>query len=233
MHRPLCMFSNDAMLAAVLYRDERLIVLNKPAGIAVHRTPRGDESLEDYFAVLAPDADRAPSLAHRLDKETSGCLVLGRTRDALAHMGKLFEQGKVKKHYLALVKGRPVEASGRFSRAIRRFDLGRGKWEFRCDASGQEAHTDYETLSFSGTHALLRLSPLTGRTHQLRLHCQAMGCSIVGDKFYGEGEGPLLLHAAEIAIPLRHKEPLLVVHAPLPSYFHDALRMYGLEGAVP
>lgn len=227
-------FSNEAMQGAVLYRDARILVVNKPVHIPVHRTPKGGESLEDYFPALMFEAASPPALAHRLDKETSGCLVLGRQKEALAHLGKLFQQGKIKKRYLAIVRGRPPEAAGRVSFPIKRFDLGRGKWEFRCDAGGQEAHTDYETLRVSDTHALVLLSPLTGRTHQLRLHCQAMGCPIVGDTFYGNGEGnALMLHAAYVALPLQHKAPPIEVRAPLPEHFVQALRSYGLGDGEP
>lgn len=223
------LFSDQAMRDAVLYRDARILIVNKPVHIPVHRTPKGDESLEDYFPALRFEASSSPALAHRLDKETSGCLVLGRQKEALAHLGKLFQQGKVKKRYLAIVRGRPPEAAGCFSLPIKRLDLGRGKWEFRCDVSGQEAHTDYEILRVSDTHTLLSLSPLTGRTHQLRLHCQAMGCPIVGDTFYGNGEGEaLMLHAAYVSLPLQHKAPPIEVKAPLPEHFMQALRSYGL-----
>lgn len=211
--------SLSAIADSVLYRDAHCIVLNKPAGIAVHRTPKGDESLEDYFDALRFGQPRRPALAHRLDKETSGCLVLGCHRDALARLGKLFEKGNIDKRYIAVVRGRPLQEKGRFAAPIKRFDLGRGKWEFRCAPDGQEAYTDYSLLASSEEYSLLSLSPLTGRTHQLRLHCQAMGCAIVNDKFYGEGEGPLMLHAYSIVVPYAVKGPAIAVKAPFPSYF--------------
>ena len=223
--------SESLVQASVLYRDSAVIVLNKPAGIAVHRTPKGDECLEDYFSALRFGAARNPALAHRLDKETSGCLVLGREAGALTRLGKLFQTGRIAKRYLALVQGEPEAAHGVFSRPIVRIDLGRGKWEFRCTEDGQEAHTEYTILERSAGHSILGLVPLTGRTHQLRLHCQAMGCPIQGDAFYGDGVGALMLHAYQVMIPPGSGQPCVEVTAPLPEPFLAALSQNGM--AVP
>jgi tRNA pseudouridine32 synthase/23S rRNA pseudouridine746 synthase len=97
----------DEMLARVLYRDGLMLVIDKPAGLPVHRGPKGGLSLEDHFDALRFGLPRAPALAHRLDKDTSGCLVLGRHRKALAHLGLLFKHGKVGKTYWAVVEGSP------------------------------------------------------------------------------------------------------------------------------
>jgi tRNA pseudouridine32 synthase/23S rRNA pseudouridine746 synthase len=229
--KPVC--STESVLASVLYRDDHSIILNKPTGIAVHRTPKGDENLESYFSALTFERSNPPMLAHRLDKLTSGCLVLGRHAKSIAHLGKLFTQGRIKKRYVALVLGHPPEASGTFSRSILRVDLGRGKWEFRCSPEGQEAITEYRLLAKSPTHSLLSLSPLTGRTHQLRLHCQALGCPIVGDVFYGGGEGQLLLHAFQVHIPSATGYAQIDVTAPLPDYFDAALEAQGLAPPAP
>ncbi len=221
------------MLTLILYRDENIIVLNKPSGIAVHRTSKGDPSLEDGFAQLQFGQKRNPALAHRLDKLTSGCLVLGRNAGALTRLGKLFASGKIRKRYLALVIGGPKESKGVISIPITRVDLGRGKWEFRCDATGQEAITHYEVLKASATHSLLSLTPITGRTHQLRLHCQAMGCSIMGDIFYGGGEGPLMLHAFQVMIPTGSGCARVDVNAPLPDYMAQALAQHSMSIPAP
>lgn len=179
-------------------------MLNKPQGIAVHKTPRGGEHLEQYFEHLRFDESRVPSLAHRLDKETSGCLVLGRTRASLARLSKWFEQGRIQKYYWAVVKGVPADNKGVISKPIIRRDLGRGKWVFECAEDGQEAHTRYKVLAHNITHAWLEMQPLTGRTHQLRLHAAHAGFAIVGDMFYSASDGsiPLMLHARRIEIPM-------------------------------
>ncbi len=99
----------DEMVARLLYRDGLMLVIDKPAGMAVHKGPKGGESLEDHFGALRFGLPRAPALAHRLDRDTSGCLVLGRHRKALAELGRLFKQGKVGKTYWAVVEGGPAE----------------------------------------------------------------------------------------------------------------------------
>jgi tRNA pseudouridine32 synthase / 23S rRNA pseudouridine746 synthase len=227
---PVC--SAESVRASVLYRDDHMIILNKPTGIAVHRTPKGDENLESYFSALTFERTNPPMLAHRLDKLTSGCLVLGRHGKSIAHLGKLFTQGRIKKCYVALVLGYPPDVAGVFSRPIMRVDLGRGKWEFRCSPDGQEAITEYRVLAKSATHSLLSLSPLTGRTHQLRLHCQALGCPIVGDVFYGGGEGQLLLHAFQVHIPASGGYERVDATAPLPEYFLAALEAQGIAAPI-
>ena len=100
------------MLSRLLYRDGLMLIINKPAGYAVHRGPKGGESLDDHFGALRFGLPRDPSLAHRLDKDTSGCLVLGRHRKALALLGKLFKQGKIGKTYWAIVEGSPADRGG-------------------------------------------------------------------------------------------------------------------------
>ena len=101
------------MVARLLYRDGLMLVIDKPAGFAVHRGPKGGESLEDHFDALRFGLPRAPALAHRLDRDTSGCLVLGRHRKALAELGRLFKHGTVGKTYWAVVEGGPAEDEGR------------------------------------------------------------------------------------------------------------------------
>ena len=112
----------EEMLARLLYRDGLMLVIDKPAGFAVHRGPKGGESLEDYFDALRFGLPRNPALAHRLDKDTSGCLVLGRHRKALALLGKLFKQGKIGKTYWAVVEGAPDADEGRIDIPLGKLD---------------------------------------------------------------------------------------------------------------
>ena len=116
------------MLGRLLYRDGLMLVIDKPAGIAVHRGPKGGESLEDYFDALRFGLPRNPALAHRLDKDTSGCLALGRHRKALALLGKLFKQGKIGKTYWAVVEGGPEGEAGRIDIPLGKLDETRGWW---------------------------------------------------------------------------------------------------------
>src|SRR5919204_2572343 len=108
----------EEIVARLVYRDGLMLVIDKPAGLAVHKGPKGGESLEDYFDALRFGLPRPPALAHRLDKETSGCLVLGRHRKALAHLGLLFKHGRVGKTYWAVVEGGPAEPEGRIDLAL-------------------------------------------------------------------------------------------------------------------
>src|SRR5512133_1227181 len=118
----------EEIVARLLYRDGLMLVIDKPAGFAVHKGPKGGESLEDYFGALRFGLPRAPSLAHRLDRDTSGCLVLGRHRKALEKLGLMFKQGKISKMYWAVVEGGPEADEGLIDLALGRLDAGRGWW---------------------------------------------------------------------------------------------------------
>jgi tRNA pseudouridine32 synthase/23S rRNA pseudouridine746 synthase len=239
----------EEMVARLLYRDGLMLVIDKPAGLAVHRGPKGGASLEDLFGALRFGLPRAPALAHRLDRDTSGCLVLGRHRKALAELGRLFKAGKVGKTYWAVVEGGPEADEGRIELPLGRLDQRRGWW-MKPDPAGQPAVTLWRvmgrypspagggwslaaqatTLPFQGRDkrlAWLALEPLTGRTHQLRVHCAAKGFPIVGDAIYGTapraGGPPLHLHAREVVVPLyKNKDPIRV-GAPVPAHMRERL----------
>jgi len=221
------------MLARVLYRDGLMLVIDKPAGFAVHKGPNGGESLEDHFGALRFGLPRAPALAHRLDRETSGCLVLGRHRKALAALGKLFKQGKVGKTYWAVVEGGPAEHEGHIAIPLSRLDATRGWWQ-KADPGGQPAATNWKVMGRGDGITWLALEPLTGRTHQLRVHCAEMGWPIVGDAIYGTAlrtGGPgLQLHSREIVVPLyKNRDPVRVT-APVPAHMRERLMICGWDG---
>jgi len=295
----------EEITARLLYRDGLMLVIDKPAGFAVHKGPKGGESLEDHFGALRFGLPRAPALAHRLDRDTSGCLVLGRHRKALAELGRLFKSGRIAKTYWALVEGGPAEEEGRIDLPLGRKDATRGWW-MKHDPQGQPAVTTWKVLgraqgiaaagdpmlaaagatglpspacgggsgwghasrlvpacplptpppqagegghrpsgediassrrsgADTATHLTwLALEPLTGRTHQLRVHCAAMGWPILGDSVYGSAPrtgGPgLHLHAREITVPLyKNRAPIHVI-APLPPHMRSALRACGWLG---
>lgn len=218
----------EEIMARLLYRDACLLVLDKPAGIAVHPTAHDRIALDQAFCHLQFGLPRPPALAHRLDRGTSGCLVLGRHRTALDRLGKLFKNQRVDKSYHALVVGAPAEASGCIRAPILKSGEG-SKWKLQLDPAGQEAVTEYRVLHRGAELSLLALTPKTGRTHQLRLHCAyALGTPIVGDPFYGVGVGryaasaaPMLLHAAQIRLPYYPNRPPVVAEAPLPPHWRD------------
>ena len=222
------------MVARLLYRDALMLVIDKPAGMAVHRGPKGGESLEDHFDALRFGLPRAPALAHRLDRDTSGCLALGRHRKALAELGRLFKTGAIGKTYWALVEGGPQGEAGRIDLPLGRLDDTRGWW-MKPDPDGQPAATEWKLMGRppSGGPNLtwLALEPLTGRTHQLRVHCAAMGFPIVGDAIYGTAPragGPALqLHAREIVVPLYRKREPIRVTAPVPPHVAERLQACG------
>src|SRR6266436_2532270 len=199
----------EEIVARLIYRDGLMLVIDKPAGVAVHKGPKGGESLEDYFGALRFGLPRAPALAHRLDRDTSGCLVLGRHRKALAELGRLFKGGRVGKIYWAVVEGSPAEDEGRIDLPLGRKDATRGWW-MKHDPQGQPATTTWKVMGRDG--------PLTWRTHQLRVHCAAKGWPIVGDSIYGTapraGGPPLHLHSREIVVPLYKKRDPIRVTAP-------------------
>jgi tRNA pseudouridine32 synthase/23S rRNA pseudouridine746 synthase len=196
----------------------------------VHRGPKGGASLEDHFGALRFGLPRPPALAHRLDRDTSGCLVLGRHRKALAALGKLFKSGRVGKTYWAIVAGGPAEDEGRIELALGRRDATRGWW-MKHDPQGQPAVTTWKVMGRAPGLAWLALEPVTGRTHQLRVHCAALGWPIVGDTIYGEAPrsgGPgLQLHARDVSVPLYKNRNPIRVTAPLPAHMRERLTACG------
>ncbi len=230
----------DEINARLLYRDGLVLVIDKPAGIAVHKGPKGGPSLEDSFDALRFGLPRAPSLAHRLDRDTSGCLVLGRHRKALEKLGLLFKQGKISKTYWAIVEGGPETDEGLIDLPLGRLDAGRGWW-MKVDPAGLPSKTLWKVLG-RGVHAgapiaWMEFQPLTGRTHQLRVHSSELGWPITGDPIYGtkgrDSDLPLHLHARSISIPISNNKPPIEVEAPVPAHMVDLLKTCGWIRETP
>ncbi|MEZ5847517.1 MAG: RNA pseudouridine synthase [Geminicoccaceae bacterium] len=206
----------------LLYRDGLMLVIDKPAGLAVHKGPKGGETLEDHLHELRFGLPGDPHLAHRLDRDTSGCLVLGRHRKALRRLGKLFEHGQVRKTYIAIVEGRPDPPAGLIDQPLLKRSTQKRGWWMCVDPEGKSARTRYRTLDSREGRSLVLLEPLTGRTHQLRVHMDHIGCTMVGDPYYGErnaGEPHLLLHALSIIVPLHDGKPPVEATAPIPAHW--------------
>jgi RluA family pseudouridine synthase len=221
-----------SLIKRVLYRDGLIIVLDKPAGVPVHAGPGGGANLEAGFGELRFGLPRPPALAHRLDRGTSGCLVLGRHPKALRRLGALFAAGRVDKTYWAVVAGVPREPEGRIDAALRK-EARRTGWRMAADPDGQPAVTLYRVLGARDGRAWLELTPKTGRTHQVRVHCALLGCPVVGDDTYGgPGDSPLLLHARAISLPLYPGRPPVAVAAPAPQHMLAALRALGYDEAA-
>ncbi|EFH11904.1 RluA family pseudouridine synthase [Teichococcus cervicalis] len=214
----------------ILLQTEAVLVIDKPAGLPVHRGPRGGASLEDHLPALAQGKRHWPQPAHRLDTDTAGCLVLGRTKPALAALGRLFAEGRARKTYWAVVRGGPAAQSGRIDLPLRKTSSAATGWRMEAHPDGQPALTRWRVRGRGPGLAWLELRPETGRTHQLRVHCASQGWPILGDPFYGtKAPGGLHLLARAIELPL---DPPLSATAPVPPALRDAFAACGWSEAA-
>ncbi|MFY9289615.1 MAG: RNA pseudouridine synthase [Methylorubrum rhodinum] len=215
---------------SLLYRDALMLVIDKPAGLPVHPGPKGGPTLTDRLDTLRFGLPRRPEAAHRLDRDTSGCLVLGRHAKALARLNRLFADGKVQKTYWALVEGVPPDEGSIDLPLARRSDDPRSWW-MKADPAGLPSLTHFRVLGRTEGRTWMELQPVTGRTHQLRVHCSAMGWPIVGDAIYGSAErdGVLQLHARGLSVPLYPKREAIAVAASAPAHMLEGLSACGLR----
>jgi len=203
----------------VLFRDARFVVLNKPAGLKVHAGPGGGPSVEDYFPALSRRRD-GPWLAHRLDADTSGCLVVALRRAALHAAQAEFAARRARKTYWAVVHGRLAAPCGRIALPLAKH-VGPGFWRMRPDPAGQESLTLWRVRGGTDAFTWLELTPRTGRTHQIRAHCAAIGHPILGDRLYGsDAAADLCLLARAISIAL---DPAVHAVAPPPPSMQAVL----------
>jgi tRNA pseudouridine32 synthase/23S rRNA pseudouridine746 synthase len=208
----------------ILFQDSRFVVLNKPAGLPVHAGPRGGASVEDCFPRLSRRRD-GPWLAHRLDADTAGCLVIALRRAALLAAQAAFAAGTARKTYWAVVRGAPPQEFGTIELNLARHSTPSG-WRMRADPAGAPARSDWRVLGSAPGIAWLEIMPRTGRTHQVRVHCAALGSPVLGDPVYGDGDGPLHLLARAILLPLA---PALAAEAPPPAHMLAALAACGFS----
>ena len=206
------------MLPAILYQANHLLIIDKPAGLACHAGPRGGASVEDFFPHWRRGHD-GPWLAHRLDADTAGCLAIARRKTTLVALQTAFAAHTVRKTYWAVVQGVPREPHGTISAPLRKQTTPSG-WRMVVDPKGQPAISDWRVLAASNGRAVLELSPRTGRTHQLRVHCADMGYPIVGDPLYGKAGKGLCLLARRLVLPL---DPMVSAVAAVPDTLRAAL----------
>ncbi len=210
------------MTPKILFQSDTVLVIDKPAGLAVHRGPRGGPSLEDDLPALQQGKRHLPQPAHRLDQDTAGCLVLGRTKPAMAELGGFFARGEARKTYWAVLGGAVPGEDGRVDAALLKTSTAKAGWRMVVDAKGQAASTLWRVLGRGAGMSWVEFQPLTGRTHQLRAHAAHLCHPILGDARYGGGEGAMQLLARRIVLPGG-----IDVTAPVPAHMLRAIRACG------
>ncbi|MBB6190036.1 tRNA pseudouridine32 synthase/23S rRNA pseudouridine746 synthase [Sphingobium wenxiniae] len=206
----------------VLFIDGEAIILDKPAGMPVDAPRDGSLSLENYLSSLTFGFQRWPLPVHRLDRDTSGCLLLARNPKAHKRFAAAFEAGTVVKRYLAVVEGVPAQDDGIIDLPLKKISSAEKGWRMIADAAGKSAVTQWRKIAQKDGRALILFAPRTGRTHQIRVHALAgLGMGIVGDQVYGEAGVPMLLHSRFLSVP-RDGKPAAEATAPLPAAFEAA-----------
>lgn len=207
----------------VLFLDGEAIVVAKPGGLPVDRPRDRADSVEDALASLTFGFRRPPSIVHRLDRDTSGALLLARSDKAHRRFAAAFEAGQVEKSYVAVLDGVPQGGEGVIDLPLAKVSTRAAGWRIVADPRGKPARTAWRTLGEAGGRALVEFRPATGRTHQLRVHAaSALGLPIAGDPVYGRGGAAMLLHALRLAVP-REGKPAVTARAEPPAPF-DAWR---------
>ena len=205
----------------ILFEDGEALVIDKPAGLPIERPRRGGGSLEDHFEALKLGFQRAPVPVHRIDTDTSGCLLLARNPKSLKRFAKCFEDRVVEKRYLGVLSGVPADSEGTIELSLSKISSAEKGWRMIAARKGKPSITHWRVLHEIDGRALLEFRPETGRTHQIRVHCQAgLGMPLLGDPVYGNGKGAprTMLHAAALSVP-RDGKPPVAATAPLPRAF--------------
>jgi tRNA pseudouridine32 synthase/23S rRNA pseudouridine746 synthase len=205
----------------IIYIDAEAIVIDKPAGLPVDAPRRGGESIASRLDELRCGFKRLPAPMHRLDQDTSGCLLFARSPKARASLQQAFETHQVEKYYLAVVASEVAEGDGTIDLPLAKHSTFEAGWKMVDDPAGQRAITHWRRIVVRDGRTLVEFRPVTGRTHQIRVHArEAFGNGIVGDRVYGLPGGPMLLHASRLMVP-REGKPMIDVSAPLPEYFAE------------
>ena len=209
------------MQIPILFEDGEALVIDKPSGLPIERPRRGGASLEDHFEELKLGFQRAPMPVHRIDTDTSGCLLLARNAKALKRFAKAFEERLVEKRYLGVLSGVPADSEGTIELSLSKISSAEKGWRMIAAKKGKPSITHWRVLAEHGGHTLVEFRPETGRTHQIRVHCQAgLNLPLLGDPVYGNGKGAprTMLHAAALTVPRTGKPPIDAA-APLPRDF--------------
>jgi tRNA pseudouridine32 synthase/23S rRNA pseudouridine746 synthase len=205
----------------ILYEDGEALVIDKPGGLPMDRPRKGGESLENHLADLRLGFQRPPMPVHRLDADTSGCLLLARNPKALKRFAAAFEARQVTKRYLGILAGIPEVKEGTVDLALSKISSAAEGWRMIPAKKGKPALTEWKVVAESEGRALVEFRPVTGRTHQLRVHsASGIGIPLLGDPVYGDGKGAwrTMLHAVALEVAREGKTPIAAT-APWPPEF--------------
>ena len=206
---------------SILFEDAEALVIDKPAGLPLDRPRDGALSLENHLESLKLGFQRVPTAVHRLDRDTSGCLLLARNPRSLKRFAAAFEERLVEKVYLGIVAGPVAEAEGTISLSLSKVSTVKDGWHMIAAKKGKPAITHWRKLEERDGLTLVEFRPETGRTHQIRVHALlGLGSALLGDPVYGDGSGAArtMLHAARLTIPRDGKPPVEAI-APVPADF--------------
>ncbi len=209
----------DLLSNRVLFIDGEAVMIDKPSGLPVNRPRVRKPCVEDQLQFLRFGFQRSPNIVHRLDQDTSGCLILARNPKALKRFNAAFEAGQAEKTYLAVLDGVPTDAEGLIDMPLAKISSEESGWRMIVDDGGKNAVTHWRLLSEQDGKAFVEFRPATGRTHQLRVHAATgLGCPIVGDPLYGRGGQSMMLHASSLKLPREGKADIFG-EAALPERF--------------
>lgn len=205
----------------ILFEDGEALVIDKPGGLPIEKPRKGGASLEDHIDALKLGFQRPPQAVHRLDTDTSGCLLLARNPKSLKRFNLAFENKLVRKSYLGILAGIPEQKEGRIELALAKISSAEKGWRMIPARKGKPSATDWRVLAEHDGRALVEFRPETGRTHQIRVHAASgIGIALLGDPVYGEaaGRARTMLHAAALSLPREGKADISA-NAPLPADF--------------